>query len=83
MATIGASAGAGRLEEETKVQTQQETPAPRPQGGPMRVSFDGNRLEVSASLLDTEAVDRLIKALEANKGLLVPEQTKDDPSAQS
>jgi hypothetical protein len=37
---------------------------------PMRVSFNGDLLEVSAVLADAAAVDRLVKALEANKALL-------------
>ncbi|MBI3435834.1 MAG: hypothetical protein HY056_12270 [Proteobacteria bacterium] len=37
---------------------------------PMRVSFNGDLLEVSAVLSDAAAVDRLVKALEANKALL-------------
>jgi hypothetical protein len=37
---------------------------------PMRVSFNGDLLEVSAVLADAGAVDRLVKALEANKSLL-------------
>ena len=36
----------------------------------MCVSFNGNQLEVSAVLADAEAVDRLVKALQANKTLL-------------
>jgi hypothetical protein len=36
----------------------------------MRVSFNGDLLEVSAVLSDAAAVDRLVKALEANKALL-------------
>ena len=36
----------------------------------MCVSFNGNQLEVSAVLADAEAVDRLVKALQANKPLL-------------
>jgi hypothetical protein len=47
----------------------------------MRVSFNGDLLEVSAILADAEAVDRLVKALQANKALL-PEKkvapTKDE-----
>ena len=41
-----------------------------PATGPMRVSFNGDLLEVSAVLADAEAVDRLVKALQANKALL-------------
>jgi hypothetical protein len=37
---------------------------------PISVMFNGDRLEVSAVLDDAESVDRLIKALEANKTLL-------------
>jgi hypothetical protein len=36
----------------------------------MRVSFNGDLLEVSAVLADAASVDRLVKALEANKALL-------------
>jgi hypothetical protein len=43
----------------------------------MRVSFNGDLLEVSAVLADAEAVDRLVKALEANRTLL-PEKKKDE-----
>jgi hypothetical protein len=53
---------------------------PPPALGPMRVSFNGDLLEVSAILADAEAVDRLVKALQANKALL-PEKkvaTKDE-----
>ncbi|MCH7889635.1 MAG: hypothetical protein IIA00_10225 [Proteobacteria bacterium] len=49
----------------------------RPQAPPsvltasvLRVSFTDDRLEVTAGLIDAEAVDRLIKVLEANKPLL-------------
>jgi hypothetical protein len=45
---------------------------------PMRVSFNGDLLEVSAVLSDAAAVDRLIKALEANKALLPPTPTKQE-----
>jgi hypothetical protein len=41
-----------------------------PPAVPMRVSFNGDQLEVSAVLTDAEAVDRLVKALQANKTLL-------------
>jgi hypothetical protein len=37
---------------------------------PMSVTFNGDRLEISAVLSDAESVDRLIRALEANKPLL-------------
>ena len=40
------------------------------QPAPMRVAFDGSQIEVSACLSDVAAVDRLIRALEANKVLL-------------
>jgi hypothetical protein len=36
----------------------------------MSVTFNGDRLEISAVLSDAESVDRLIRALEANKPLL-------------
>jgi hypothetical protein len=48
-----------------------------PPAGPMRVSFNGDLLEVSAVLTDAEGVDRLVKALQANKALL-PEKKKDE-----
>ena len=59
------------------------TPPPPLQPGPMRVSFNGDLLEVSAILADAEAVDRLVKALQANKALL-PEKkvaTKDEAAS--
>jgi hypothetical protein len=37
---------------------------------PMSVLFDGNHIEIKAVLSDIESVDRLIRALEANKPLL-------------
>jgi hypothetical protein len=40
----------------------------------MRVSFEGDLLEGSAVLADREAVDRLMKTLQANKALL-PEKS--------
>jgi hypothetical protein len=49
-----------------------------PPSTPMRVSFNGDLLEVSAVLSDTAAVDRLVKALEANKALLPPPPSKDE-----
>jgi hypothetical protein len=62
------------------------TPPPPLQSGPMRVSFNGDLLEVSAILADAEAVDRLVKALQANKSLL-PEkkmpETKDEATSES
>jgi hypothetical protein len=39
--------------------------------------FNGTLLEVSAVLADADAVDRLMKALEANKALL-PTKAKDE-----
>jgi hypothetical protein len=47
---------------------------------PMSVLFNGARLEVSAVLDDAVSVDRLIRALEANKTLL-PEKHEDDEAA--
>ena len=44
----------------------------------MRVSFNGDLLEVSAVLADAAAVDRLVKALEANKALLPPTSKKEE-----
>jgi hypothetical protein len=51
------------------LQQPRGTPPP-PMGGPMSVSFTGDRLQVSAVLEDGEAVDKLIKALTATKALL-------------
>jgi hypothetical protein len=42
---------------------------------PINVSFSGDRIEVKAILLDAQSVDRLIRALEANKPLL-PEKAE-------
>jgi hypothetical protein len=55
------------------------TPPPPAVGGPMRVSFNGDLLEVSAVLADADAVDRLVKALQANKALL-PEKKSSSSS---
>jgi len=44
----------------------------------MSVSFTGDRLEVSAVLVDAAAVEKLIKALTATKGLL-PEKVTPMP----
>jgi hypothetical protein len=52
-------------------------PPPLQPAGPMRVSFNGDLLEVSAILADAESVERLIRALQANKPLL-PEKPKQD-----
>jgi hypothetical protein len=49
--------------------TQFQGTAPQ---GPISVLFNGARLEVSAILTDAESVERLIRALEANKPLLPP-----------
>jgi hypothetical protein len=54
-------------------------PSPKP-SAPMLVSFNGDLLEVSAVLSDAAAVDRLVKALEANKTLL-PSSAKKDEAA--
>ena len=54
---------------------------PPPATGPMRVLFNGDLLEVSAVLADAEAVDRLVKALQANKALLPDKKQKDDEAA--
>lgn len=48
---------------------------------PLSVMFNGERLEVSAILDDAEGVDRLIKALEANKSLLPDKIEKKDEAA--
>lgn len=47
----------------------------------MRVSFNGDLLEVSAILGDAEAVDRLVKTLQANKALLPEKKPKTDEAA--
>jgi hypothetical protein len=63
------------------MQSDQTTPrfTPPPQSSvPMRVSFNGDLLEVSAVLADAAAVDRLVKALEANKALLPPTAKKEE-----
>ncbi len=68
-ASTGAPAGAGRG----------NPPPPPPHSQvPMRVSFNGDILEVSAVLADAAAVDRLVKALEANKALLPLTSKKED-----
>jgi hypothetical protein len=55
------------------------TPPPVPTPSvPMRVSFNGDLLEVSAVLSDAAAVDRLVKALEANKALLPATAKKEE-----
>lgn len=62
-----------REEEEDDVPATEQAPAqrrPPVADGPMKVSFTGDSLEVSAVLTDAEAVSNLIKALEAMKGLL-------------
>lgn len=41
---------------------------------PLRVSIDGDQLEVSAVLEDADSVDRLIDILKANKALLPPKK---------
>jgi hypothetical protein len=51
---------------------------PPPASVPMRVSFNGDLLEVSAVLSDAAAVDRLVKALEANKALLPATAKKEE-----
>lgn len=62
-------------QENHKMQTashqQARTPPSTP--GPMSVSFNGDSLQVSAVLEDGDAVDKLIKALTANK-VLLPEK---------
>jgi hypothetical protein len=50
-------------------------------GASTRVSFNGDLLEVSAVLADAEAVDRLVKALQANKALLPEKKSKDEEAA--
>jgi hypothetical protein len=47
------------------------------QQNPMKVAFNGERLEITAYLSDADSVDKLIKVLEANKPLL-PEKPKSD-----
>jgi hypothetical protein len=51
--------------------------APAGKGTAVKVLFNGDRIEVSAVLSDTESVDTLIRALEANKPLL-PQRAKDE-----
>jgi hypothetical protein len=53
-------------------------PAAPTSSAPMRVSFNGDLLEVSAVLSDAAAVDRLVKALEANKALLPATAKKEE-----
>jgi hypothetical protein len=53
-------------------------PSPVQPSVPMRVLFNGDLLEVSAVLTDAAAVDRLVKALEANKALLPLTSKKDE-----
>ncbi|RYC33897.1 hypothetical protein D3273_01195 [Lichenibacterium minor] len=60
-------------EEEESVPAIEQAPAQRRPpnlDGPMKVSFTGGSVEVSAILTDAEAVDNLVRALEAMKGLL-------------
>lgn len=56
-------------------------PPPPAPAGPMRVSFNGALLEVSAVLADAEAVERLVKALQANKALLPEKAAMKEESA--
>jgi hypothetical protein len=65
----------------TGQQTGARLAPPPPFQPPMRVSFNGDLLEVSAILADAEAVDRLVKALQANKALLPEKKPKDDDEA--
>jgi hypothetical protein len=69
-ASAGASVGAGR--------NSPPPPPPSHSQAPMRVSFNGDILEVSAVLADAAAVDRLVRALEANKALLPLTSKRDD-----
>lgn len=62
-----------------------QTPPPIPSGDSMRVSITSNGLEVTARLGDVQAIDKLIKTLEATKilyqpvhGALATEYTDDD-----
>lgn len=50
-------------------------------GAPMRVLFNGVQLEVSAILADADAVDRLVKALQANKALLPEKKMQNEEAA--
>ncbi len=59
-------------------QTAPRLTPPPPPSVPMRVSFNGDLLEVSAVLADAASVDRLVKALEANKALLPPTAKKEE-----
>jgi hypothetical protein len=45
---------------------------------PLSVVCNGERLQVSATLVDAEGVDRLIRALEANKPLLPIKSSGDE-----
>lgn len=49
-----------------------QTPPPMPSGDSMRVSITSNGLEVTARLGDVQAIDKLIKTLEATKILYQP-----------
>lgn len=60
-------------EEEDDVPAIEQAPAqrrPPTADGPMKVSFTGDSVEVSAVLVDAESVDNLVRALEAMKSLL-------------
>lgn len=61
--------------------TGNKPPPPPSATVPMRIAFDGDQLEVSAILTDAEAVDRLIRALTANKSLLPAKPKVDGESA--
>ena len=81
-------AAKGQQQEKPNMNTPAGHPAPAgrvnplpPSTGPMRVSFNGDLLEVSAILADSEGVDRLVKALEANKALLPEKKPKNDEAA--
>jgi hypothetical protein len=78
------SGGATGQQENAAMQTAQQapvnrTPTPTPAVGPMSVSFTGDRLQVSATLEDGEAVDKLIKALTATKALLPEKKMEPAP----
>jgi hypothetical protein len=83
-ANVGQS---GQKQENPPMQTTgqqivaRSAPSGPPQSGPMRVSFNGDLLEVSAILADAEAVDRLVKALQANKALLPEKKPKVDEAS--
>lgn len=76
----GQSSSAFEEEEEDEMQVAEPVAAvrrPPPVDGPMKVSFTGTSIEVSAALVDADAVENLIKALEAMKALLPAPQKEE------